>query len=127
GQAAVLAISELRRPNTAIDGIAIRSVVLLVLRERLFGAHIAGRGQAPALRELVNIVTANVILGNHFAEGLTGDGHDVGMELPGAFQLAEDGGNATRARTVLDVIFIRSRRELADTRHPTRQTVDIRH
>ena len=97
-----------------------------VLAERDLGRHAAGGG----LKEM----THRLALGPHHvppiergAEAFRMDRTRVGVDQPGAVELAQDPHDAAGAMHVLHVDVALGRRHLAQARHAARQPVDVGH
>ena len=127
GQAAVLAVGELDRPDAAAHGVAVRGLERRVLRKRLLRPFVARRGEAAPVGELVDGVAADVVTVQHGAERPAGDGRDIGVQFAGAVQFAQDRGDAAGAGAVLDVVGVGGGGEFTDARHRARQAVDVGH
>ena len=124
-QTAVFRVSMLHSANAPVFGVRLMRFVLVRGRERLRGAHPAGCGKKQFVSLLARGTGTDIPFGKPFVQRIRMNRMNVLVQQPGTVQLTQQRGDTARTVHMLNVILRRVRRNLRQTGHMARNTVDI--
>ena len=124
-QTAVFRVGMLHGANAPVFGVRLMRFVLVRGRERLRGAHPAGCGKKQFVSLLARGTGTDIPFGKPFVQRIRMNRMNVLVQQPGTVQLTQQRGDTARTVHMLNVILRRVRRDLRQTGHMARNTVDI--
>ena len=126
GQTTILTIGMFLVTDAAFGAVLVQFLISAGLRESLNGTNTTGSSLVEHLNSF-GWRPHDVVSINCFTKGRSMNRCAVAMNKTGTVQLGQNAEDTTRTVAILNMIFLRHRRQLADVRHDPRKAVDVCH